>query len=73
MARGGQKFPRAEVESVCDGAVWMQEAMTMSGTVPDGRSGGTLNDRDQHQGALAAMWADQRGRFCGFEGRNQFR
>ena len=58
MARGGQKSRRAEEESVCDGAVWMQEVMAMSGTVPDGRSCGTVDDSDQHQGALAAMRAD---------------
>ena len=73
MARGGQKSPRAEEESVCGGAVWMREAMAMSGTVPGGRSCGTDDDRDQHQGALAAMRADQRGRFYGFEGQNRFR
>ena len=72
MGRGGQKPPRAEKESVCDGAVWMQEAMGMSGTVPGGRSCGTVDDSDQHEGALAAMRADQRGRFSRFEGRNHF-
>ena len=73
MARGGQKPRHAEEESVCDGAVWMQEAMAMSGTVPSGRSCGTVDDSDQHQRALAAMRADQRGRFYVFKGRNRFR
>ena len=73
MARGGQKSRRAEEESVSDGEVWMQQAMAMSGAVPRGRCRGTVDDSDQHEGTLAAVRADQRGRFYGFEGRNRFR
>ena len=73
MARGGQKPRRTEEESVCDGPVWMHEAMAISGAVPGDRRCGTVDDGDEPQGALAAVRADQRGRFYGFEGRNRFR
>ena len=58
MAGGGQKARRAEEETVSDGAVWMQEAMARSGTVPGARRCGAVDDSDQHQGAVAAMRAD---------------